>query len=360
MVRSWGLVALVWLLASCGTPKVLWISSELRDLEPSVRAVVARAFPGGDWLVQTEPAAWPTASTVLRLTTTPNANLPAAAGTRIGIPPDWTEGTDYVPPSALVRLARGADGTWDAVPLFYDVWGQTRFDPIDLSGTFPLAWDTLLSQARPRSVLMAGSRPAFRQWALAAASTAADFHFTSLATWFGQSPTAWTAELASLRQLTGRSLWVPDAWRFTPKDVQLSYRPGTRLVFLETYRDFEGANVPGTRRFFPFQKTMAQGVAVGAVVVFAEVRSADPGAREAILPLLRTLAGSKAQRELGSQTKWLAANLNAPELDGTGSAVRSLVTQARALIAVTDRLPEPLVENNLLVQAQWAAEGAAP
>jgi hypothetical protein len=54
----------------------------------------------------------------------------------------------------------------------------------------------------------------------------------------------------------------------------------------------------------------------------------------------------------------LAANSSAPELDGTGAAVRNLVRQAEFFYPLTDRLPDPLVENDLTVDVQLAIDEA--
>ena len=88
----------------------------------------------------------------------------------------------------------------------------------------------------------------------------------------------------------------------------------------------------------------------------AEVRTNRPADAAITLPLLRMLAGSAFQKAAGTRTLWLAANLNAPEIDGTGADVRHLVTRSLAFVPVTDRLPSPLVEGNLLTEIQLAVD----
>jgi hypothetical protein len=352
-IPALGLAAL--LAASCQPRVILTVPREAPELLPIAKAALAGHRGWGT--VQAESEAVPKRALVVRLTTTPGLKLPGAALPLAEIPDDWRAGSDYALVGSLSRTGMGKDGKWRAIPLFFDAWGQTRFVAEGAKAPAPPDWDRLLARSVDKSLVMAGSRPSFRQWALLASASREKAGEGASASWLGLPSGPWRGELSALASLKHKSCWANNAWDFARPDFLQAYKGGSSLVFLETFRDFEGANVSGVRRFFPLQKEGPSGTALGGIVIFAELRG--PADRwKAALPLLRYLASSGFQREVGSKTQWLAANYSAPELDGTGAAVRTLVRQAEAFYPLTDRLPDPLIEGNLPVDAQLAIDQA--
>ncbi len=60
----------------------------------------------------------------------------------------------------------------------------------------------------------------------------------------------------------------------------MAYKPGGALSFLESYRDFEGANPSGTRRFAPLTLAHSRSYAMAGIVIFAEIQRRFRGAVE--------------------------------------------------------------------------------
>jgi len=342
-------------LASCQKPLVLLVGPEVQDLQPLVQKALAANPSAGHWTLQPDTKPWPGAALALRLTTTPGWNLPSSTAPAVQVSDEWRKGGNYRPPDSLARMAMNGQN-WEAIPLFYDVWGETRFVPQGSKASSPTDWDRLLAQAGTRSLVMAGSRPAFRQWAFVGAVSDGKAHALA-SPWFALASKPWEGELSALASLKDKACWAANSWDFKMADLLQAYKPNASSTFLETFRDYETANVQGSRRFDALRIPGPSGFALGGIVVFAELRGA-PGRWKAALPLLRILTGSAFQREIGSRTYWLAANSGAPELDGTGAAVRNLVRQAEFFYPLTDRLPDPLVENNLTVDVQLAIDEA--
>ena len=148
---------------------------------------------------------------------------------------------------------------------------------------------------------------------------------------------------------------MPDAWNYTRADTLSHYKPGSSLTFIETFRDYELTNTPGFRRFAVLGVGQKDALAVAGVVIFAEIRG-DRGAVKAASKIVSSLTTPSFQKAAGLSGKWLAANGEAPEIDGTGASVRNLVRQARAFYPLTDRLPDPLIKGNLLDDIQLAID----
>jgi hypothetical protein len=204
------------------------------------------------------------------------------------------------------------------------------------------------------SLLVAGLRPSFRQWAFFSSATVAD---PNLALWFGQGRSSWQAGFAALEAVKNSAAWQSNAWYLSPGDVAQIRASHPAAVVLETFRDYESGNAKGSRRFYPFESGSGNGGAVGGMVVFAEVLGDAQALKEAA-PLLRLLAGSGFQKDVQTETHWLAANLEAPGLDEASSAAQYLVRQARAFFPLTDRLPDPPIGGNLFSEIQLAIDRA--
>jgi hypothetical protein len=220
-----------------------------------------------------------------------------------------------------------------------------------------LDWPLLTSRSPAKTLVVAGSRPSFRQWALVAGAFDPAARLTGLPGWFTQPPHGWDAEMQALGALKLAKAWAPSTWDFADADIHQGYRANSPLVILGTFRDYELSDWSGLRSFTPLVAAGPSGNLLGGPVVFAELRG-DPKAWTDAAPLLRLLAAPAFQRDAAAQTKWLSANLEAPELDDTGASVRYLVRQARAFAPLTDRLPQPLTEGSLFVQAQLTVDRA--
>jgi hypothetical protein len=287
---------------------------------------------------------------VVRLTTTPNAEFPPGTPPQVLLPESWKPDT-YVVAGAFERLAQSS-GSWTAVPLLFDVWGRTVFLKKGAVDSAPTDGAAVKSSGKAHSVAMAGSRPSFRQWAL--------WDFADpvpvLSTWFNQAPEAFAPELKKLADGKYNALWVENTWDWSQNDLHQAYRDGSSLVFVETFHDWETFNATGIRSFAPFVKKTKSGTSISGLVLFAEVRSGSSGDWREALPVLRLVSDPAFQGKAATALGWLAANLNAPELDGTGARIRVLTSKAQTFIPLTDRLPDPLVEGNLAVAAQLAID----
>jgi hypothetical protein len=358
MKRLLPALAILMVLVSCNRSRVVLVGPDTEAFGPLVETALKQDGTAGTWTVQSEGATWPADAVVVRLTTSPGWNLPAASPGLVALADSWRTGSDYSPPPSLSRQARNSLGEWEVVPLFYDVWGITRFGPPGTDQAGSGRWDEVLSSAPGQSLAMAGDQPAFRQWAFGQAAAGAWPPSDQLALWFSQPAAPWTKEIASLAPLVHHRAWAPQAWRWAEADLdQLSGRK-TNTSFVQTFRAFEASPAGGAHRFSPFQRTRAGVSEVSGLVVAAEFRG-PKGDTGAVEPLMRLLAGSRFQREAEVQIQWLAASSRAPELDGTSAAVRRLVNQTVRFLPTTNRLPAPLVADSLLAQVQVAVDREA-
>ena len=133
----------------------------------------------------------------------------------------------------------------------------------------------------------------------------------------------------------------------------MAYKPGGALSFLESYRDFEGANPSGTRRFAPLTLAHGRSYAMAGIVLFAEFRG-DSRASKSAGKIVAALDSQGFLKAAGMSGKWLAADRAAPEIDSAGALARKMVEGADRFFPVSDRLPDPLVEGSLLVEIQLA------
>jgi hypothetical protein len=340
------------LLASCAPAPAVLLSTEAAGLKAVVEAAVPR---GTSVLVEGDGHdAKQEKGSVIRLTTTPGWNLPKGAGPAVGLPASWS--ASYAAAPALAALGRGRDGSWSAVPLLFDPLGRTVFAKA-LSDPPPSGeWNGILAKSAPGSVVVAGSRPAFRQAAYFLSAYAERPGAIEAASWFSQAPAGWPLPSKTLAPVFSSRAFAPNAWMFSRDDLSMSYKPG-ELSFFETYRDFESANPPGKRQFAPL--TLAQGpsYAMAGIVLFAECRG-NPRSARAAGKLVAALDSPAFLKAAGMTGKWLAADRAAPELDSEGALARRLVEGAERFIPLSDRLPEPLVEDCLLVEIQLTPAGA--
>jgi hypothetical protein len=287
----------------------------------------------------------------LRLSSTPGWNLAPGSDPLVPLAADWAAGGNYLPYPALAALGRQSDGGWSAVPLLFDVWGQTRFLAKPAEAVTPADWKSLTTKARAQSLAMAGGRPAFRQAAFLFQAWPNVAGEAEAAKWFVQAPQPWNDSLRSMDDLVNLPVWMVNSWRYSGPDLKNSYLPGTQLGFIETFRDFETANPPGNRRYLPLASEAAAGYALAGEVLFLELRG-HPGQQAMAVEIIKALSTADFFKDAGGEQKWLAASQNAFELDPSGELVRRRVLGAARFFPVSDRLPEPWDETKLLVQIQ--------
>jgi len=292
------LVGAALLLVSCQKPPTVLIGTDLPELLPAVKAALANQPQTRDWVVSLEGTAV-IEGPVARLTTSAVGapSLPPLRPVRSAL---WQE---VSMPRPLVQAA--PTGT---VPLLFDVWGRTVLGP---SRSVPLDWETLTKGPR-FGLLVAGSRPAFRQMAYAFSGE----------------------DLKALAQVVASKAWQPDVWHFSEADQRSLSKSGAIVV--ETYRDYERGPGAGERQFGPLLQGGESLALVGPVVILEFRGSADEVAR--LEPLVPILTGTAFQKDAGKAAQWLGANTRTPDIDGEGAALRTLVQRVARFIPVTDRI----------------------
>jgi hypothetical protein len=342
-----GLLAALW-LASCQPPPTVLLAPEAAGLESAVRSALPRGTR-----VEVEGRGV-VGRNVIRLSSTPGWNLPAGVGADVPLPADWNP--SYSLPPSLAALGRNADGSWSSVPVLYDVWGETGFAAkSSFAPPLPGDWSSLLKGAARDALVVAGSRPSFRQTAYLFQLFPDLPESRGALAWFAQTPAGWRSPGSVFPALTANRAWQPNTWFFSRADQRVAYKSGRPTVFLETYRDFESTNAPGRRSFVPLAANSPGGYAMAGTVLFLEYRG-DARTLDRALRLMKSLAGPGFARLAGMDGKWLAADQAAEELDGVGAMVRRRVGGAERFFPVTDRLPDPLVEGNLWVEVQLAVD----
>jgi len=336
-------------LTSCSPPIRILVSPEVSDL----RSLLKQSLAGGTENtveVLTEEGTSPDAN-VLRVTTTPGWNLPGGSEPARALPADADSSSAFPIMGSLGALGKTASGEWTAIPLLFDLQGVTVFvAKPEIPGAPQIRWSDLLAPGK--TLVLAGSKPSHRQLAYFLPLTtlfAGSASPGSAETWFNQN-VADRGRLEALGTLIKAKLWGPDTWFWSRADLLVSYKPGSNLTFLESYRDYELTNPGGIRRFSPLISEANDGsYAVAGTVVFLEYRGRDPAQA---MKLIGAIVGSDFVKRSGMTGKWLAASFNAPEVDGEGAHARQLVQRASRFFPVTDRLPSPLVEGNLPTEIQ--------
>lgn len=288
----------------------------------------------------------------LRLSSAPGWALPKGAPPAAPFPKGWDKGVAYSPPAALAALGLQADGSWSCIPLLYDVWGATVFASV-AAPLPPLG--QLIREAPASSIAMAGGRPSARQalYFLGMPPRPRDLEAAEAVSWFGRP----AAEMRPFSAFQEKS-WFHDSWAFSERDLSRLYKDGSKITFLESYRDYEAWNAP-IHRTFRLLSSPVDSVrkAYAGTVLFLEYRGAPKGL-VASLPLVRYLVASSFAKEAGMAEHWLAADQRAPELDSVGELARRLVASSPRFYPVTDRLPNPMVGGSLLVEITRAVDQA--
>jgi len=339
-----GLVA----LAACQPAPLVLLGPEASDLGPTLERALA-SQPGGARVGIQEGRA--PIGNFLRLSSAPDWVLPAGSPPLRAFPAGWDRDLGFRFPEAFAALARLPDGSWSCIPLLFDVWGVTTFS----AGAPPLPpFRDFIGKAAPGSLAFAGSRPSARQVLYLFGLSPDEARVGDATVFFRQV----SSGLRPFPALAARA-WVANSWDFAPGDLVSIYHEGSKLSFLETYRDYSAWNVGGARAFRPLSSGPidAPGSGLAGPVLFLEYRGDERG-RAAAVRLARALVESAFVREAGRSGHWLAVDQRAPELDAAGEMIRRLVAGSATFHPVTDRLPDPPTENSLLSRIQLAVDRA--
>lgn len=343
-----GLLALA--LAACQRPPAITLASEAAGLRGALQAALSGDAAFKAVKILDEGLAMPSRGS-LRLSSAPGWALPKGAPPAAPFPKGWDKGVAYSPPAALAALGLREDGSWSCIPMLYDVWGATVFVNAAAAPLPPLG--QLISEAPASSIAMAGGRPSARQALYYLGLPPGPLTAAEVESWFGRPAT----EMKPFSAFQEKS-WLHDSWAFSQPDLSRLYKDGSKIIFLESYRDYEAWNAPSYRTF----RLLASPVdsvrkAYAGTVLFLEYRGAPKGVAAA-LPLVRYLVASSFAKEAGIAEHWLAADQRAPELDSVGELARRLVASAPRFYPVTDRLPNPMVGGSLLVEIMRAVDQA--
>jgi hypothetical protein len=343
-VLPWFLVGLAALVVSCGPGLEVVVSPEVKELLPDLQTAL------GSPVALEDPAK--AERNTLRITTTPNRNLaPGSAPAGAFGRGEFPEGQVALPASLLALGAAGE--AWSALPLLYDVAGQTVFVPDPkMPGAPQVTWAELTDPQR--RVVVEGSRPALRQAAFALSQTS-DALPVLASVWFARDPAPSQAALGAFGASTQRAPWVQDGWSWGPGDVANSYKLRATERFFETFRSYELSTAPGVRRFSPVVSANPGSYVVAGTVVFAEYRGTEP---QAAADLVKRLLASDFVKQAGIRQKWLGASFQAPELDSDGAHVRQVVLGAKRFYPVTDRVTSPGEANDWVTAVQGAVDQA--
>jgi hypothetical protein len=339
-------------LSSCAPRLTLLFSPEAQGVG-SLLAQKARTTPDLGTLVVSPDTAWPKDGLVVRLTSTPNWNLPHGAPHTL--PLNSTDlPKNFVPVASLATLGQNKNGTWAVLPVFFDALGVMAYT-VNGSPTVLPQWGDLDKKMWKNRLMFAGRSPLIRQGIF--------FLETPLSTtpeakhWFTQSPDPWKTALSAVPTWILAPAWAPSTWQFATADVKFWQKPKTPYVFATTYRQFELTQQPGIARFSAWQVKRKEQTWMTGPVLFLEIY-ASASANKEIKALVALITSPGFQAEVGSQEKWLAVNLLAPEIDNSSAQVRTLARNATDFIPITDRVPDPLPDKNLMSSLQIAIDYA--
>ncbi|NNM66628.1 MAG: hypothetical protein HKM06_01315 [Spirochaetales bacterium] len=342
----------LFILSSCAPRLTLLVSPEAQDVGALV-AQKARTTPDLGSLVVAPDTTWPKDGLVVRLSTTPNWNLPHGAPRSIPLSSNVLS-KNFFPIAALAALGQNKNGDWAVLPVFYDVVGVMAFNPPGAGAPLP-QWQDLGKKVWSNRVMFSGHSPLIRQaiFFLETPPTT----LPAAQKWFTQTPANWKAALSAVPAWILAPAWAPSTWQFADPDVKFWQKPKTPYVFASTYRQYELTQQPGLVRFQAWQVKRGKDTWITGPVLFLEFYNSASSSKE-VKALVNLLTSPSFQGEVGSREKWLAVNLLAPEIDNSSAQVRELARNVSGFIPVTERLPDPLPNDNLMSSLQVAIDYA--
>ena len=339
-------------LSACAPRLTLLVSPEAQSVGAMI-AQKARTTAELGSLVLAPDTVWPKSGLVVRLSTTPNWNLPHGAPQSVPMSATVSN-KSFIPLAALAALGKNKNGTWAALPVFYDTVGTLAYNVPGSVTPLP-QWQDLDKKVWKNRVMFAGRSPLMRQAIFFLESPLSTL--PSASNWFTQAPESWKNALKALSGWILSPAWAPSTWQFAAADVKFWQKPKTPYVFAETYRQFELTQQPGLAHFAAWQKKQGKETWVTGPVLFLEFYPGTSDSNE-VKALVALVTSPAFQGEVGAQQKWLAVNLLAPEIDNSSAQVRTLTRNASGFIPVTERLPDPLPERNLMSSIQVAIDYA--
>lgn len=341
-------------LSSCSPRLTLLASPEAAEVGDLVMQS-AKATKGlAGLVVAPDSSPWPGSGFVVRLTSTPRWNLPPEAPKLAPIPSVALPST-YAPLPAFADLGRAKDGSWSAVPLFFDVVGVEAYYR-EGSSTAPElpAFDQIGDRRWAGLVALPGGLPVFRQAVFFLQESTPKSPLSDIGNWFMQDDGAWREGLARISDVTTAGAWVPSTWTFAPGDLAIWQNPGSPYVLGTTYREFEVTRGVAPRRFIAWQRRYDAGrTALAGTALFLEVFG-DGKAVGQLKPLLKLLCSPEFQIQVGVRLKWMAVSQSTAEIDGDSAAIRDEVRGALRFFPLAGRLPATVPSNNLMGEIQAA------
>ena len=341
-------------LASCSPPLTLLVSPEAAGVGVLV-GQSAKGTKGLEGLVVLPDAdPWSAKGLVARLTSTPGWNLPEAAPRSSPIPAAVLPPA-YAPLPVFAALGQTKDGSWDALPLFFDAVGVEAYYREGGAAAPDLPnWNQLGEGRWAGRVTLPGGQPMYREAVFFLGESSPQSPAPHLEGWFSQSDAAWQDGLARVSDLTTASAWVPSTWTFAPGDLVIWQKPDSPYVFGTTYRSFEVSRGVLQRRFTAWRRSYDSGqTALVGQALFLEVYG-DAKKSKVLEALLKLLCSPEFQIEVGVRLKWMAVSQSTSEIDGDSAAVRDAARAALRFFPLTERLPGSIPSNNLLGEIQAA------
>lgn len=348
------LPALLLFLASCSPRLTLLVSPEAAGVGVLVQQSAKTAKGLAALVVVPDSSPWTGSGLVVRLTSTPGWNLPPAAP-KISPIPATALPSSYAPLPVFADLGRAKDGSWPAVPLFFDVVGVEAYYR-EGSATAPdvPAWDHVGDRRWAGLVALPGGLPIYRQAAFFLQESISKSPMYDIGNWFIQDDGAWRDGLARISDLTTAPAWVPSTWTFAPGDLAIWRNTGSQYVLGTTYREFELTRGVAQRRFAAWKRSYdSGGTALAGTALCLEVYG-DGKAAKQLDPLLKLLCSPEFQIQVGVRLKWMAVSQSTAEIDGDSSAIRDEVRDALRFFPLASRLPASIPSNNLMGEIQAA------
>ncbi|HUX40229.1 MAG TPA: hypothetical protein VMV83_03590 [Rectinemataceae bacterium] len=347
-------IAIPLLLSSCAPPLTFMVSPEAAQVASLVEQAAkgTKGLEGLVFLPDTGP--WPSKGLVARLTSTPRWNLPAAVPavspiSASALPPA------YAPLPVFAALGRSSDGSWSALPLFFDAVGFEAYYPAGSAVPPDLPnWDQIGDKRWEGQLALPGGLPSCRQAVFFLGESSLKSPILDAGNWFSQFDADWRAGLARVPEWTTSTAWAPSTWTFTPGDLAVWQKPGSPYVFGTSYRSFEISRGGDPRRFAPWLRRYESGqTALAGTVLFLEVYDGGKAPKQ-LEPLLRLLCSPDFQKQVGVRLKWMAVSQSTAEIDGDSAVVRDAARAAFRFFPLADRLPQSIPSNNLMGEIQAA------
>ncbi len=243
----------------------------------------------------------------------------------------------------MERWARNDQGSWAAIPLFWEVWGVSVPTTVARTLSRPyLEWssvDSLLTGAGLK-VVLAGSEPSGRQalFAILSASLGAAEAVKALESGSAGAPDGALKEaFARYASAPKDRIYYPDTLRFTEADFASFTQShlGAPLAFLQPDQRSRSVETSGLRTFLPLRVTFQSGDYAMVGTFLAAYLTGPASAVSPAEAVLAVLVSPDFQKRVSIRTGYMPANLNAPVLEPVNAAIVRMALQAQVVLGVT-------------------------